>query len=164
MSADGLRASSTPRGIHLLAGIGLLLGASLNSPAWGRGKDCAFRTGTSPILAFGVLDPSAARAVQQRATAVRNEDLEAGDCAPGAQMRIQVDGGLHDAGGRLRMRHAIRPDAFLPYAVQVDPVMRQGPGKQRYIGFALAGRLEAADIAAARGGTYHDTLRISVFP
>lgn len=149
---------------RVLACVGLLLWSSLHATAWARGNDCAFRTGSAIVLSFGVLDPSAARAVQQRATAARREDLEAGDCAPGVPMRIQVEGGLHDAGSQLRMRHSTRPDAFLRYAVQVDPAAQRGPGNQRYVALELAGRIEAADLANARGGTYQDTLRISVFP
>jgi len=155
--------AAAPR-VRVLAGVGLLLWIGLHAPAGARGNDCSFRTGSAIVLGFGVLDPSAARVVQQRATAARREDLEAGDCAPGVPMRIQIEGGLHDAGGQLRMRHSTRPDAFLRYAVQVDPATQRGPGNQRYLALELAGRIEAADIATARGGTYHDTLRISVFP
>ncbi|MEY4713068.1 MAG: hypothetical protein RIS88_2518 [Pseudomonadota bacterium] len=169
MSGCRLRAGSAPRGTlrgrGLLSCLGLLLWAGLGSAAWALGSDCAFRTGGGLVLGFGILDPSAARGVQQQqAVAPRRDDLEAGDCAPGFRMRIQVEGGQHDLGGQLRMKHTTRPDAFLRYAVQVEPSTQQGPGKRRYVGFDLLGRLDAADIATARGGVYQDTLRVSVFP
>jgi hypothetical protein len=164
MSGRRPRRIAPLRRIGLLPCLGLLLWAGPSAPVWARGNDCVFRTGTALVLGFGVLDPSAARRVQQQATAARGEDLQAGDCAPGVQMRIQIEGGQHDAGGQLRMRHATRPDTFLRYTVQVTPVLQRGPGNQRYVGFELLGQLEAADIAVARGGTYQDTLRISVLP
>ncbi len=156
------RAAGSSAGLVLLA-LWLTLGLG-TPPAWARGTDCAFRTGGTLVLAFGVLDPSAARQVQQRATASRGEDLDVGDCAPGALMRIRVEGGQHDAGGQLRMRHTLRPDAFLPYTVQVSPTAQRGPGNRVYLDLDLAGRLNPADVAQARGGSYSDTLRISVSP
>lgn len=172
MSGRRLRAASalrgtlrgTLRGLGLRSCLSLLLWAGLGSTAWALGSDCAFRTGGGLVMGFGILDPSAAHGVQQRATAPRRDDLEAGDCAPGFRMRIQVEGGQHDFGGQLRMKHITRPDAFLRYSVQVEPSTQQGPGNRRYVGFDLLGRLEATDIATARGGVYRDTLRISVFP
>lgn len=150
-----------PPGLALLA---LCLAFALGTPAWARGSDCAFRTGGALVLAFGVLDPSAAGQARQRAAASRAEDFEVGDCAPGITMRIRVEGGQHDAGGQLRMRHTLRQDAFLTYTVQVTPTAQRGPGNQLYLDLDLAGRLDPADIAQARGGTYSDTLRISVNP
>lgn len=156
--------------LHALRGLGLLpslvLGTALGlcAPAWARGGDCVFLSGNPLVLVFGVLDPSVMTRIQQRASATRAEDRQAGDCARGTQMQIQVEGGQHDAAGRLRMKHTARHDAYLPYAVQATPATQRGPGNRRYLAFDLVGRIEPADIATARGGTYSDTLRISVTP
>lgn len=161
----GLRpAAGDAGGMRVRACAVLLLGAAIVGPAWGRGGDCVFRTGTSLALGFGVIDPSIPQSIQQQASAPGVEDTQAGDCAPGRQMRIQVDGGQHDAGGQLRMKHNAGHEAYLRYAVQVTPTALRAPGNQRYIGMQLQGRLEPGDIATARGGTYSDTLRISVLP
>jgi hypothetical protein len=147
-----------------LAGLALLLTLAGARPVWARGGDCVFRSSGQLLLAFGSLDPGRASSLQQRATATRREDLEAGDCARGKAMRILVEGGQHDLGGRLRMKHALRNDAYLRYTVQAQPTVQAGPGNGRYLGFELIGRLDPADFANAPGGVYSDTLRLSVRP
>lgn len=156
-----LASLALPAALAALAAMATLAGSGR---AWAKGTDCAFRSAESPLLNFGVLNPSQGLPVLQRATAPRGEALEAGDCTRGAQMRIQVEGGLHEAGGRLRMKHVSRQDTYLRYTVQVLPAVQRGPGNGRYLSFELVGRIESADIAAAPGGSYSDLLRISVLP
>lgn len=164
MNRRGPKRRLSRSALALLPWVGLALWAATGTPVWARGNDCSFRSSSTLLLDFGTLDPSAASRAQQRAAAARAEDLQAGDCAPGAQMRIQVEGGLHDAGGQLRMRHIARADTFLRYAVQVEPALQRGPGNQRFLTFELVGRLETTDVAAAPGGAYQDILRLTVTP
>ncbi len=149
---------------HRLAGLVLLAALAVMEPAWARGSDCVFRSAGRIVLAFGALDPSRGWAVQQSAGAARQEDLEAGDCAPGQTLRLRVEGGLHDDRRGLRMKHALRPDAYLRYAVRITPTSQRGPGNRNYLSFQLTGDIQPADLADAPGGLYSDELRLSVTP
>lgn len=132
--------------------------------AWARGSDCVFRSAGQIVLAFGVLDPSRGWRVEQRATALSSEDLQVGDCAPGQTLRLRVEGGLHDAGGTMRMKHALLPGTYLRYTARVTPTVQRGPGNRSYIRFELTGDIQPADLADAPGGAYSDVLRLSVTP
>lgn len=144
-------------------GLALLAALVVASPAQARAKNCSFQSNGQLQLAFGKLLPSQGAPVQQRATAARPEDLSAGDCVASARMRIQVDGGANDAGGRLRMKHSASAH-YLRYTVQVSPSSLAGPGNKRYVTFELQGAIDAADLANAPSGLYQDQLRISVIP
>jgi len=147
-----------------LASLVLLATLTVNPPAWARGSNCVFRSPSQVLLGFGILDPSRGFAVQQRATAARTEDLDVGDCAPGQTLTLRVEGGQHDAAGRLRMQHALRPNTYLRYAVRIAPSVQRAPGNGRYISLQLTGTVEPADLADAPAGLYSDVLRLSVTP
>jgi hypothetical protein len=142
-------------GRHTLAGLALLAALTATPPTEARGNNCVFRSPSQLLISFGPLDPSRGFAVQQRATAVRNEDLDVGDCAPGL---------THDAAGRQRMQHALRPNTYLRYAVRIAPTVQRAPGNGRYISLQLAASIEPADLADAPAGVYSDVLRLSVIP
>ena len=147
-----------------LTSLALLATLTATPPTWARGSNCVFRSPSQVLLGFGTLDPSRGFAVQQRATAARSEDLDVGDCAPGQTLTLRVEGGQHDAAGRLRMQHALRPNHYLPYAVRLTPTIQRAPGNGRYISFQLTGSIEPADLADAPAGLYSDVLRVSVTP
>jgi len=151
-------------GRSTLASLALLATLIATPPAWARGNNCVFRSSIQIQLGFGTLDPSRGFAVQQRATAARNEDLDVGDCAPGQRMTLRVEGGQHDAAGRLRMQHALRPNSYLPYAVSLTPTVQRAPGNGNYISLQLTGSIEPADLADAPAGLYSDVLLLSVTP
>ena len=151
-------------GRYGLAGLALLAALTITDPTWARGSNCVFRSPSQVLLTFGPLDPSRGFAIQQRATAARNEDLDVGDCAPGQTMTLRVEGGQHDATGRLRMQHALRPNTYLRYAVRIAPSVQRAPGNGSYISLQLTGTVEPADLADAPAGVYSDVLRLSVTP
>ena len=151
-------------GRYSLAGLALVAALTVTPPTWARGTNCLFRSSSQILLTFGPLDPSRGFSVQQSATAARNEDLDVGDCAPSQTMTLRVEGGQHDAAGRQRMQHALRPNTFLRYAVRIAPTVQRAPGNGRYISFQLTGNIEPADLADAPAGVYSDVLRVSVTP
>ena len=151
-------------GRSTLASLALLATLIATPTAWARGNNCVFRSSIQIQLSFGTLDPSRGFAAQQRATAARTEDLDVGDCAPGQRMTLRVEGGQHDAAGRLRMQHALRPNSYLPYAVRLTPTVQRAPGNGRYISLQLTGTVEPADLADAPAGPYSDVLSLSVTP
>ena len=151
-------------GRHTLAGLALLAALTATPPTEARGNNCVFRSPSQLLISFGPLDPSRGFAVQQRAIPVRNEDLDVGDCAPGLTMTLRIEGGQHDAAGRQRMQHALRPNTYLRYAVRIAPTVQRAPGNGRYISLQLAASIEPADLADAPAGVYSDVLRLSVIP
>jgi hypothetical protein len=151
-------------GRYGLTSLALVAALSVTPPTWARGANCVFRSPSQILLLFGPLDPSRGFSVQQRALAARHEDLDVGDCAPGQTMTLRIEGGQHDADGRPRMQHALRPSTYLRYAVRIAPTVQRAPGNGRYISFQLTGSIEPADLADAPAGPYSDVLRVSVTP
>ena len=122
-------------------------------------SNCRF-IGARPSLAFGNLDPAAAVDV----TATATVDFRCGGSSPVATYAVTDDDGLYETGPDAnRMRHAISPAEFIPYALSLD----SGPGSipRNVRGtLTITGTVRGADYRDAAAGSYTDSVVVSILP
>ena len=131
----------------------------------GNGNNCAFQA-KGLVLTFGSLDPSAGSNVSN--LPVQELSLNAkkwGQCAPGTNMTLSADNGLHFSGSR-RMKRAspAATNDYIAYSLAGLPTGVPGPGPNDYVAFTFTGTLMGSDYVNAPAGTYEDTVQITVTP
>ena len=122
-------------------------------------SNCRFSTNAA-TLAFGDLDPG--NPVDVTVSAPIGFRCNGGP--PTAVFLVTDDDGLYEtAPDANRMRHAILPGTFLPYAFSVAPGSGTVPRNTPQI-LTVTGTVRGADYQAAAAGDYSDTVLVSINP
>lgn len=119
---------------------------------------CSFNAAAS-AMAFGVLDPALATNVTVN-TIVRYRCAG----APPRNFAITDNDGLYETGPNLnRMRHAVTPTEFIPYALTYVPAagVTPGPGWQN---LTVTGVVQGVNYQDAAQGNYSDSVILTILP
>lgn len=112
-------------------------------------------------MSFGTLNPASGSNVTVAVAASTLGANLVGDCAPGQNLLISGDNGLHFNGSR-RLQNTAGTD-FIAYSLNL-PWTSGGPGNGNYTSFTFNGTILWGAYANAPAGNYSDTLVISVTP
>lgn len=122
-------------------------------------SNCKFRAGSGTLLNFGAIDPSQSTNATGTVTLV----IRCGGSAATASYSLAADDGLHGTGpGLRRMRHTVNAAEFLAYSLDAP---RSGTATKNVdTSVVLTGTITPAQYAGALGGSFSDTLVLTLSP
>ena len=133
---------------------GLTVGATVLSAS-----NCKFRTAAGSVLAFGNIDPSSG---VNRVASV-NLTIRCGGSAATASWALTSNDGLYGVGpGQPRMRHAVTPTEYLPFALNT-PISGTAPKNVDTV-LTITGTITPAQFQNALAGAYADTVVLTLSP
>jgi len=136
------------------ATFGLAVGATVLSAS-----NCMFRTAAGSVLAFGNIDPSSAT----NRTATVNLTIRCAGSAATASYALTANDGLYGIGpGQPRMRHAVTPTEYLPFALNT-PISGITPKNVDTV-VGIIGTITPAQFQNAPVGNYADTVVLTLSP